>query len=616
MPMEIYNITGLAFRGHKNEEVQSIDLEQSYYRSEANEGHFIGLVKLMAGENQILTKHIKNCQNNAKAGHRGQTTFLSNSFINSTLYDIRKYLVKSIVDEIHRNGGCFGLLMDGTQDISSKEQISVVVRYISDSNDVVEHTISIFNAKDTSGKAIYESMRTILTENGLSLSKVVGCSFDGAWNMRSEACGVNFYLHEDNVNCIYTWCFSHRFNLAVKEATNGSEQVKSILKIAEDSAKLFRSSHIKMNVWIEVATTTSNYNSLKRLKLIGTTRWSSKQDAIADIIFAAIVPTTKFLQKSNLNIVDGMQSLKESYQRLETSKDNQNNYIKDAEDFIIGTNNFICTDREIQCLDCDCSIRLPIESERVEIVDRTLSEFHNFIQNMQKEINSRILAQFNETENIYHEMKILDPLYTETDLLPDHESASHAIKKLCEINKIDKEVAMEELKQFTFEFLNYQERSQYVSVLNNNDFDKDNVSDSDDEQINLVIEDVGDLEETAANMENVKLHPIQKKSCYCFECILKYIGANEVVKKKFDNVYRLYKYISMLPSTQVKCERDFSKLKLTKNRLRSNLTEQSLENLILISTESNMFKNLDVEDIIDYIIDKSSKLSTVHELIS
>lgn len=274
----------MAFRGHRNEGLQSIDLGQNYYRSEANEGHFIGLVKLLAGENQTLTKHIKNCQDNAKAGQRGQTTFFSNSFINSTLFTVREYLVKSIVDEIHRNGGCFGLLMDGTQDISSKEQISVVVRYINDSNDVVEHTISIFNAKDTSGKAIYASMRLVLTENGLTLSKVIGCSFDGAWNMRSEVCGVNSYLHEDNVNCIYTWCLSHRFNLAVKDATNGSEQVKSILKIAEDSAKLFRSSHIKMDVWIEVAATTPNFNSLKRLKLIGTTRWSSKQDAMAAII--------------------------------------------------------------------------------------------------------------------------------------------------------------------------------------------------------------------------------------------------------------------------------------------------------------------------------------------
>lgn len=58
----------------------------------------------------------------------------------------------------------------------------------------------------------------------------------------------------------------------------------------------------------------------------------------------------------------------------------------------------------------------------------------------------------------------------------------------------------------------------------------------------------------------------------------------------------------MLPSTQVKCERDFSKLKLIKNRLRSTLTEKSLENVMIISTQSNMFKNVDLDQIINELI--------------
>lgn len=120
-------------------------------------------------------------------------------------------------------------------------------------------------------------LRTALTDVGLSLS-------NGAANMRSEVVGVNAYIQENNVNCIYIWCLSHRYNLVVKVATNNSARVKCILKIAEDSAKLFQSSYIKMNVWVEVAKAVPNFNSEKRLKLIGTTRWSSKQYAVDSII--------------------------------------------------------------------------------------------------------------------------------------------------------------------------------------------------------------------------------------------------------------------------------------------------------------------------------------------
>lgn len=50
----------------------------------------------------------------------------------------------------------------------------------------------------------------------------------------------------------------------------------------------------------------------------------------------------------------------------------------------------------------------------------------------------------------------------------------------------------------------------------------------------------------------------------------------------------MYKYILTLACTQVQCERIFSKLKIIKNRLRSSLSQELLEPLILISTERDM----------------------------
>lgn len=184
----VYKFIGLAFRSDTNESVQSINFNpgKNYYRSEANEGNFIGLIKLMAGENATLAQHIKNCEDIAKTGARNSITFLSKTFINSALFTIREYLVKKIVNEINRNGGHFGILMDGSQDIASKEQISIVVRYVNDSNEVVERSISFFNAKDTSGEALYTKLRSILSDVGLLHSNIVGCSFDGASNMRGD----------------------------------------------------------------------------------------------------------------------------------------------------------------------------------------------------------------------------------------------------------------------------------------------------------------------------------------------------------------------------------------------------------------------------------------------
>lgn len=64
----------------------------------------------------------------------------------------------------------------------------------------------------------------------------------------------------------------------------------------------------------------------------------------------------------------------------------------------------------------------------------------------------------------------------------------------------------------------------------------------------------------------------------------------------FTNLYLVYKYILILSCTQVHCEQSFSKLKIIKTRLRSSLSQELLQPLLLISIESD--KILDIREII------------------
>lgn len=410
--------------------------------------------------------------------------------------------------------------------------------------------------------------------------------------MRSDACGVSSFLRAENMSCVYIWCLSHRFNLAVSFATKHSPQIKCILKIAEDSARIFRSSYIKMNVWTETAMTTPGFNSQIRLKLIGATRWSSKQDAVATIIssevrlfvlikaliricglrnldgsalaeavsnlnswldyrnvvatfllhkiFLTLVPTTKYLQKANLNIIDGMSSLKECYQILKYVEDNLSLHIQHAEKFIQGTNTLISNDVELHSLDCELLICLPPETEKLEIIREMTTDFRVFIQNLREQISVRILKQFDQGDSIYQEIKFLDQRYTGTYI-----SANEIpnITKLCEINNVDENIAMSELKQLTLNFSKFQKR-QYTSILNNNDFesDSDQFDDEENGKINLLVEDQADLDETQANIQSANLHRMKREKCYCIECVLKYIGSAEERTTKYGSISRLYKY--------------------------------------------------------------------------
>lgn len=61
----------------------------------------------------------------------------------------------------------------------------------------------------------------------------------------------------------------------------------------------------------------------------------------------------------------------------------------------------------------------------------------------------------------------------------------------------------------------------------------------------------------------------------------------------------MFSAILILPSTQVHCERSFSKLKIVKNRLRANLSDDNLENYMICNVESDILSSIDNQKIIN-----------------
>lgn len=125
---------GNSFRGNESESLSCFDLNsnKNYYKSD-NEGNFLGLVKLMSTESSDLRKHLELCKQyedtvQKSRGRGGKVTFLSNSFVNVVLDKIGSRLKSAISRQI--GGNKFGLLVDTTTDISSKHQMSIIVRFV------------------------------------------------------------------------------------------------------------------------------------------------------------------------------------------------------------------------------------------------------------------------------------------------------------------------------------------------------------------------------------------------------------------------------------------------------------------------------------------------------
>ena len=75
----------------------------------------------------------------------------------------------------------------------------------------------------------------------------------------------------------------------------------------------------------------------------------------------------------------------------------------------------------------------------------------------------------------------------------------------------------------------------------------------------------------------------------------------------FPSIGKMCKLAITLPLTSASVERSFSKLKITKNRLRSTMKQDRLYSLMLMSVESDITKSLDIEDLVKRFSDNAPR---------
>ncbi|XP_044948731.1 uncharacterized protein LOC123398314 [Hordeum vulgare subsp. vulgare] len=77
-------------------------------------------------------------------------------------------------------GDVFSLLIDKASDVSDKEQMAVVLRYVDKLGLILERLVGIVHVKETSATCLKSALEKLLIDIGLSFKQVRGQCYDGA----------------------------------------------------------------------------------------------------------------------------------------------------------------------------------------------------------------------------------------------------------------------------------------------------------------------------------------------------------------------------------------------------------------------------------------------------
>ncbi|XP_075091663.1 uncharacterized protein LOC142171857 [Nicotiana tabacum] len=116
--------------------------------------------------------------------------------------------VKAIIKEL--NGDYFFLLVNESFDVSRKEQMAIVLRYVDRMGFVVERLVDIVHVKDTCASSLKKAIIDLIAKYSLSLSYVRGKCYDGASNMQGELNGLKMLIRQESRSAHSIHCFSHQ----------------------------------------------------------------------------------------------------------------------------------------------------------------------------------------------------------------------------------------------------------------------------------------------------------------------------------------------------------------------------------------------------------------------
>ncbi|KAJ0968084.1 hypothetical protein J5N97_025001 [Dioscorea zingiberensis] len=150
---------GLPFRGHD---------ESS---SSSSQGNFLELLKFMGNlKQEIKDVTLENAPKNAKL----ISSDIQKDIINAAATKTINMIVKDIGDAL------FSILVDESSDISMKEQMAVVLRYVDKKGCVIERFVGLEHVTSTIAISLKATIDRLFSRYGLSIARLRGQGYDGA----------------------------------------------------------------------------------------------------------------------------------------------------------------------------------------------------------------------------------------------------------------------------------------------------------------------------------------------------------------------------------------------------------------------------------------------------
>ncbi|PVH34933.1 hypothetical protein PAHAL_7G068900 [Panicum hallii] len=204
---------------------------------------------------------------------------------------IRKHIREEIGDQK------FSILVDETCDISKREQMAIVLRFVDIDGVLQERFFDLVHVRNTKALTLKAEICYVLSTYGFDVQNLRGQGYDGASNMRGELNGLQALVLKECPYAYYVHCYAHRLQLALVAAakdvvpvTQFFQKLLFIVNTVDSSAKRHDELHdaqvveLARLLAVDELETGQGANQIRSLKRPGDTRWGSHLGSISSLM--------------------------------------------------------------------------------------------------------------------------------------------------------------------------------------------------------------------------------------------------------------------------------------------------------------------------------------------
>ena len=264
---------GIALRGHTEKE-----------------GNLSQLLQALSRDNAVIQAWIRN------------NRFTSHQAVNEMINSLGLTLLRTLLKKVTSVTGpsWFSVIADEATDVINSEQLNLSIRWVADDYDIHEDPLGLYRVPDTKAETLFSIIKDLLIRCNLPLALCRGQAYDGAANMQGRRSGVAARFLQEQPAAIPVHCCAHSLNLCLQDAGRKLTCLRDALELCREIINLIRFSPKRLHLFSSNLQASGSGTTLKPLC---PTRWTARTAAI-DAILKDYVLLMETLEEVHLTTYD------------------------------------------------------------------------------------------------------------------------------------------------------------------------------------------------------------------------------------------------------------------------------------------------------------------------